>query len=452
MNNDSKIPSNPEVGILSEKTIDFFLHGEFTGNDQVKIREGNYKVTISGNEMTMLDANKKNIFSGKSIILHPVEPARSHFRLNRVKIGRDFHWERHQKAHFRGGLKFLYTQRTIHAINIIDIEEYLKSVISSEMNANSPVEFLKAHAVISRSWLVAQIKKRLSQAKTAKVPKKNISKEPQSEHIKWYDREDHKLYDVCADDHCQRYQGITKITSDKINQVIDETAGQVLTYNGQICDTRFSKCCGGMSEAFQYAWEPRHFHYLSPVRDNNDESGEKKWNLQDEQQFRSWVQNNPPAFCNWSDTDELKKILPDFDLETTDFFRWEVEYDAEELTEIFRQKTGLDIGLIKGFRPVERGYSGRLSKLEIIGSKTNIVIGKELEIRKSLSKSHLYSSAFIVEQDNPVSPEKFILKGAGWGHGVGLCQIGAARMASLGYTCEQILLHYYRGTEIKFIL
>jgi SpoIID/LytB domain protein len=335
----------------------------------------------------------------------------------------------------------------ITAINILPVEDYLISVISSEMRATSSEEFLKAHAVISRSWLLAQIEK--SKKIKSEGKKYNAVTINENEIVRWYDREDHQDYDVCADDHCQRYQGITRASSPVVEKVIKETYGEVLTFEGSICDTRYYKCCGGMTEQFENVWEPVRHPYLKGVFDNAAPQKSSATDLTKNETAEKWIIESPEAFCNTTDQKILSQVLNDYDQETNDFFRWKVIYSQKELNELLKLRTGIDFGIVTDLIPLERGVSGRITRLKIAGTLKTFVIGKELEIRKSLSKSHLYSSCFFVEKTGTYDSTKFILHGAGWGHGVGLCQIGAAMMGSKGYTYHQILMHYFRGASFE---
>ena len=344
------------------------------------------------------------------------------------------------------------------------MEEYLKSVISSEMSATASLQLLKAHAVISRGWLLAQINKR----KETKTNHETSYYRTDKGIIRWYDREDHTLFDVCADDHCQRYQGITRQTNDRVRQAVDETCGQVLTYNGQICDTRFSKCCGGIMEEFEACWEDTHIPYLKAKPDTDDDSlpipdltieeNAREWIIHNQWPTvngqRSTVNGQCHSFCNTKDKRILSQVLNHYDQETTDFYRWTVVYTQEELSQLVQERQGIDFGRILSLRPLRRGKSGRIIELEIEGEKQSFTIGKELEIRRTLSKTHLFSSAFVVEAQygaDVSAPERFVIHGAGWGHGVGLCQIGAAVMGEKGYNYEEILLHYYEGAKLQTI-
>ena len=343
------------------------------------------------------------------------------FSLEDVTIGIDYHWERQQTQTFEGTLRIVVEADKIVAINELPVERYLTSVISSEMSATASPEFLKAHAVISRSWLLAQMEKRRQHENGSDSFFSFIKKD--DELIRWYDREDHTIFDVCADDHCQRYQGITKANSQRVADAISETRGQILTYDGEICDARFSKCCGGETEEFQYCWEDTPKPYLVSFHD---------------------------PYCCTADKQILSQVLNDYDQETIDFYRWEVTYTREQLSELINRKLKDDFGEIVDLIPLERGKSGRIWKLKIVGTKKTFTIGKELEIRRALSESHLYSSAFEVEKiDDSGQLIHFKLKGRGWGHGVGLCQIGAAVMGEQGKTYDEILLFYYRGAEIQ---
>jgi SpoIID/LytB domain protein len=329
--------------------------------------------------------------------------------------------------------------KTIAVINEIPLEDYLKSVISSEMSGAAPMEFLKAHAILSRSWLLAA----LDRKKKTKETSESSEKITDEEVIRWHDREEHDLFEVCADDHCQRYQGITKIISKQAQEAVRETRGMVITYQDKICDARYSKACGGLTENFDTAWDDKRVPYLGSISDTSVSHHP----IGTEEEASAWMLSAPDAYCNTNDEGLLEKILPDFDRETKAFFRWRVEYSRAELEEILKDKSGFDFGTLKEIVPITRGPSGRMSRVKIVGSKRGIVVGKELEIRRWLSRTHLYSSAFIVK----VEAGRFIFHGAGWGHGVGLCQIGAAIMATQGFSAEEILKHYFRGVEIKKI-
>jgi SpoIID/LytB domain protein len=348
-----------------------------------------------------------------------------------------------------GTLKFVVHEDKITAINILPVEDYLTSVISSEMSATSSLELLKAHAVVSRSWLFAQIEKR--KAMSDKGDGFFSFTKTKEEYIRWYDREDHTIFDVCADDHCQRYQGITKASNATVAKAVKATRGQILIYDNKICDARFSKCCGGATEEFEYCWEDKHYDYLTAVRDADLEEARPLPDLTDEKEAERWIRKAPASFCDTHDKKILSQILNNYDQETTDFYRWKVRYTQEELAELIRKNTKTDYGDILDLIPVQRGTSGRICKLKIVGSEKTLTIGKELEIRRTLSNSHLFSSAFVVDKGELKDgvPQWFLLSGAGWGHGVGLCQIGAAVMGEKGYAYDEILLHYYKNAEIK---
>lgn len=366
------------------------------------------------------------------------------FEVAGVTIGVGFHWEQRQSQRFRGSVELVPDNGMLAVINHVDVEDYLRSVISSEMNAASPVEFLKAHAVISRSWVLRQIGRRPTETK----PSESVDSD---EIIRWYDREDHTLFDVCADDHCQRYQGVTRLTTPAADEAVKATEGLVLMHDGEICDTRFSKCCGGATEEFPTCWDNERHPYLKSFRDMLPASPLP--DLTTEEGAAQWILSRPEAFCNTSDADLLGMVLNNFDRSTTDFYRWSVTVDSAELSDLIRRKSGLDFGEIIDLTPLQRGPSGRICRLKITGSKLTKTIGKELEIRRLLSPSHLYSSAFIVEKSQEIAGgakkiTTFTLRGAGWGHGVGLCQIGAAAMSVAGYDFRQILGHYYPLTTI----
>jgi len=366
------------------------------------------------------------------------------FEVKDVVIGVGFHWERKEDQCFSGDLELMGIDSKIQVINTIPVEDYLKSVISSEMSATASLELLKAHAVISRSWLLAQIYNK-------KTHRTQEAHEADGEYIKWYDHDDHEFFDVCADDHCQRYQGITRQTTLTVDEAVNATRGIVLTDDdGSLCDARFSKCCGGVFEEFESCWEPVHFNYLIARRDSVSPSDFP--NLRIESEAEKWILGHPDAFCNTADPEILSQVLNNYDQETTNFYRWEMHYSQKELSELIKHRSGIDFGSIISLEPMERGTSGRIVKLRITGTAKTLVIGKELEIRRTLSKSHLYSSAFTVESHNADPgtgiPASFTLHGAGWGHGVGLCQIGAAVMGAKGYSYKQILNHYYPGANL----
>ncbi len=432
---------------MARPEIEFSLSGKFS-LDGKQLAGGNYSAKISSGKITLKKGDEE-IASGKEMILNSRD-ADCSFELKDVTIGIDFHWEQKEDQRFKGSLKLIIEGDEVRAINVVGLEEYLKSVISSEMSATSSLNLLKAHAVISRSWVLAQIEKSNS-LKQNSGNKYQASIESGDEIIRWFDREDHELFDVCADDHCQRYQGITKIYSEKVSKAINETYGEILvSEEGDICDARFSKCCGGISENFENVWEPVRYRCLTKVVDS--EYGDTTCvDLRNEDEAELWMRNKPHAFCNTTDSEILSQVLPDFDRETTDFYRWKVEYIQEEISALIKKRSGIDFGEIIKLTPVKRGHSSRIIKLKITGTKKNLTIGKELIIRKWLSESHLYSSAFVVDhldiRDN--IPQKIVLTGAGWGHGVGLCQIGAAVMGAKGYSYTEILKHYYRSSEIE---
>lgn len=436
------------VGILSEPQIEFVLLNPYHTNG----------TEISGKQVVTYQEGKI-LWNGQlydELLFEPVNEATDAFELLDVTIGINFHWERKEDQRFLGALKIIVEDNKLTGINIIHVEDYLTSVISSEMSATASLELLKAHAVISRSWLLA-IDNSRSNAANCQLSTVNCQ-------LKWYERDAHTSFDVCADDHCQRYQGITRASTEIVKQAIAATRGQVLMFDGKICDARFSKCCGGAFEEFQYCWEDVPHPYLRKQRDfcifspkscdlsfaaTQPDSGLP--DLMDEQEAERWIRISPPAFCNTTDKKILSQVLNNYDQETTDFYRWKVEYTQDELSTLILKRSGIDYGQIIDLVPIARGTSGRLWKLKIVGTKQTFIIGKELEIRRTLSTSHLYSSAFVIDKED-ISPEgipgHFILTGAGWGHGVGLCQIGAAVMGEQGYKYDAILLHYYIGASL----
>ena len=436
----SKITAEPNVsvGIVSASKLCFSLNHVYSVNEVAC--SGKQKVELA--EGRILWQNK----TYDTLVFKPID-AQSSFTLEDVTIGVNFHWERKEAQTFLGKLRFVVENGKICAINELPVETYLTSVISSEMRATSSLELLKAHAVISRSWLLTQMQQRKASESNAEALVSFVKTD--DEIIRWYDREDHKLFDVCADDHCQRYQGITKAANKHVVEAIKQTAGEILTSGDEICDARYSKCCGGAIEEFQYCWENIRKPYLVALPDVLPDE-KPLLDLTDEAIAREWILSKPEAFCNTNNKKVLSQVLNDFDQETTDFYRWEQIYSQAEVKQLLEEKIGVDFGDILDLIPLERGKSGRIFRLKIVGTKRTLIIGKELEIRRALSKSHLYSSAFVVERadlkDNV--PQTFTIKGAGWGHGVGLCQIGAAMMGEQGYRYDQILLHYYKGADI----
>ena len=407
-----------EVGIMSGSEIEFEIISDGAGRQKVEYSQG--RISYNGalyDELVFEAQTEATMFAEPSFILYG------------VTIGVDFHWERKVTQKFAGTLKFIVDGGKVTAVNIVGVEDYLLSVISSEMKASAGLEFLKAHAVISRSWVMAQVEHRQSHVSRTPEPSCPVSEpvEGAEEYIKWFDHDDHTLFDVCADDHCQRYQGLTMAVGDTVRKAVDQTWGLVLTSEGKICDARFSKCCGGRMELFSTCWEDKDYPYLQPLPDTADcvEGGD--------------------VFCDTKDEKILSQVLNDYDLETKDFYRWRTEYSRAEVSDLVRRRSGMDFGTIRDLVPVERGPSGRLKRLKVVGDKKTMIIGKELIIRRWLSDSHLKSSAFEVHWDG----DHLTLDGSGWGHGVGLCQIGAAVMAAKGYSFDRILLHYYPGSTLE---
>jgi len=440
---DEKQIPQVRVGILNEPQVEFVLNGEYRVNG----------VACTGLQ-TACCVDGKVQWGGDSyadLLFEPVDAQGASFTLKAVTIGVSFHWKRQEDQTFKGALHLIVEHGRLTPINVLSVEDYLLSVISSEMSANASLELLKAHAVISRSWLLAQIhtEETVKTAMHHHDAQGSMMDTPQ-ELVKWWDRDDHVNFDVCADDHCQRYQGITRATTDKVQRAISATWGQVLMHGGALCDARFSKSCGGVMEEFENCWEPQHHDYLAARRDGVDEDAFP--DLTREDNAAEWILSTPSAFCNTSDPEILSQVLNDYDQETTDFYRWKVEYTQDELAALIHERTGIDFGRIRDLQPVARGTSGRLYRLRIVGEKRERIIGKELAIRYALSPSCLYSSAFVVEKHDVGDdgyPAKVVLRGAGWGHGVGLCQIGAAVMGARGYDYKQILLHYFAGATIE---
>ena len=435
------------VGILSGKEIQFSFPDEFISSDGMAI-SGIQQAVYRKGKIYWQEKEYDELF------FTPQQTTSSFFELQDVTIGINFHWERKEVQRFKGELKIIVEVDKLTAINIISIEDYLTSVISSEMSVTASLELLKAHAVISRSWLLNKLRVENGELRVTVQP----DNAAHSQLIKWYDHEAHKNFDVCADDHCQRYQGITRASTSRAIEAVSATRGEALMYEGKICDARFSKCCGGAFEEFQNCWENERHPYLIGQRDS--QTTNKLPDLTIEAEADKWIRTSPVAFCNTQDKKILSQVLNNYDQETADFYRWKVSYSQEELSELIHKRSGIDFGKIIDLIPVERGTSGRLVRLKIVGTLRTLTIGKELEIRRTLSTSHLYSSAFVVykeykEEDRKYKeeeqkiPSRFILTGAGWGHGVGLCQIGAAVMGEKGYKYEEILSHYYPGSMIE---
>jgi stage II sporulation protein D len=437
------------VGIMDRQTaVSGHLGGHFYGDGFAHL-SGRFSAKAEAGMIVLLDQAHRQVCRSALIRLTAREGSilrvqqvrsRQAFTLFNVTIGHHFHWERKEDLTFQGDLILCAREDgTIAVINEIPLEDYLMGSISSEMNSNAPMEFLKVHAIVSRNWVLAALDQK-KKTKETSIPAGKLTK---GEVIRWYDREDHDLFDVCADDHCQRYQGIMNIVSKQVEEAVRETRGMVITFQDEICDARYSKACGGLTEDFYTAWDNEQIPYLTSISDGSVSHRP----IRTEEQASAWILSDPEAYCNIKDEGLLENILPEFDRETKDFFRWRVEYSCGELEEILREKSGFDFGALKGIIPLRRGPSGRISRLKIAGLKRNILVGKELEIRRWLSPTHLYSSAFIVMSEGG----RFIFRGAGWGHGVGLCQVGAAVMAAQGFLAEEILRHYFRGVEIKKI-
>jgi len=439
------------VGILENQDfISFKIYGDYVLNEKLKFRDKILKAIPNGSKI-LLKENDTIIFSDIKLDFVPVqlnlriEDARYKFAVENVVIGIDFHWEQKEKQIFEGSFSIINKNGKLKLINQLDVERYLQSVVSSEMNSESPFEYLKAHSIISRSWLLAQLNSK------RELKLKSKFQITEDEKIVWRDKTEHEDFDVCADDHCQRYQGLTRLASNRALDAVRETYGMVLIYDDEICDTRYSKCCGGITEEFQNVWQDVHYPYLKSVYDSENQNQAFP---KTEEEFEKFIKSKPDAYCNTNNEDLLKKVLNDFDLITKDFFRWKIEIKQLALKTLLEIKLGIDFGEIKNLIPIERGKSGRIKKLKIVGTKREFIIGKELEIRRALSEKHLYSSAFVVEpiyKDGSEIPCKFILNGAGWGHGVGFCQIGGVVMAANGKSYEEILKHYFQGAELKKI-
>lgn len=428
------------VGILHAIKVNFKLNGTFSAKGESVTDEQTVECVDGGISW------RNNIYS--ELCFTPEDEEACSFTLQDVTIGIGFHWERKEQQTFRGKLRLIIDEEKLVVINELSVEDYLESVISSEMSATSSIGLLKSHAVVSRSWVYSQMLHRM-EGEGRSSDFFNFVHRP-GEVLRWHDRSDHTLYDVCADDHCQRYQGITRSASPQVRQAVKETRGEVLTYDGHLCDARFSKCCGGATELFSSCWGDTDFDYLRPILDND--KGQLP-DLTKEEEAEKWIRTAPQAFCNTHDVKLLTQVLNSYDQETPDFYRWRVELSQAQVRQLIEKRTERSFGDILDLQPIERGASGRIIRLRIVGSEGELIVGKELEIRRLLSDTHLYSSAFVVERHdvNPTTniPSKFVLIGAGWGHGVGLCQIGAAVMADKGYAYTDILKHYYQNANIE---
>ncbi len=425
------------VGVLSGKSIKFTLKGIYS-TDDVAIVTGEQEATLS-------DSGIAIVWNGKnytSIEFTPTSYDGDSFELEDVVIGVDFHWQRKERQQFRGSIRLIVSDGNLTAVNIVKVEDYLISVISSEMSSTSSLPLLRAHAVISRSWLLAQMRHR-------STPRVDSFRRSDTEITRWWDHDDHNDFDVCADDHCQRYQGISRVKGSAAHGAVDDTCGMVLMFNGELCDARFSKCCGGVFEEFISCWEDILLPYLVAGRDTVNPV--KYPDLTEENEAREWILSCPASFCSNNDEHILSQVLNNYDRERNDFYRWTEEITQEKIIRLLNERSGINVGEVIDLIPLQRGTSGRIIRLRIIGTEGEIVIGKELMIRRTLSESHLLSSAFVVDRhfkDGGNVPDSFILNGAGWGHGVGLCQIGAAVMGEKGYTFDEILRHYYPGASI----
>ncbi|MCM1356217.1 MAG: SpoIID/LytB domain-containing protein [Staphylococcus sp.] len=431
-----------KVGIVSAPTLSFTLTGLYT-LPLGEIVSGHQTATVSESGMAL----SWNGATYTSLEFEPTSYLGDSFELEGVTIGVDFHWERKENQRFRGALRLIVEGGKLTAINIVSVEDYLVSVISSEMSSTSSLELLRAHAVISRGWVLSMMERGGSPLPATRELR---ALNPGEATIRYWDREDHRNFDVCADDHCQRYQGLSRVSTPVAAGAVADTRGEVLTFDGQLCDTRFSKCCGGVFELFETCWDDDPRPYLQARRDAVDQLDYP--DLTVEENAAAWILGKPEAFCNTADRRVLSQVLNGYDRETPDFYRWTEEISQEKISRLTASRLGEDLGAIKALIPLTRGTSGRIRELKIVGTKGERVIGKELMIRRTLSDTHLYSSAFTVdvpETDSDGIPTRFILHGAGWGHGVGLCQIGAAIMGERGYSYREILAHYYVGSSLS---
>lgn len=448
----SNIDKEPviRVGLVNTAPkVKFVLSGSFIDSDGGPVKEGAYGASRENNAVKLMGERE---VTAPVIRLIPADFESGRFTVHGVKIGLNFHWEREESQQFQGELVIAQSGEGLMIVNQIPLESYLVSVISSEMSASCPAELLRAHAIVARSWLLAQLIRERG-TETDSLPQSVAEIGDQAEIVRWYDRESHRGFDVCADDHCQRYQGISKAFSQSAFDAVSDTRGKVLMYGEEVCDARYSKSCGGMTEAYSAVWDDQDVPYLKPIYDGpGSEVPGHRLPLSVEVNAEDWIASTPVAYCGVPTPELLERILPGFDQETSDFYRWQVDYTQEEIGEVLLSRLGVDFGRVHSLLPLERGESGRIMRLRIVGEKRTLVIGKELEIRRALSRSHLYSSAFVARarrEQQSEFPERFQLIGAGWGHGVGLCQIGAAVMADRGHSNEEILSHYFTAARVS---
>ncbi len=436
------------VGVMTvQEPIEFRLVTSFEANRKMRLSPGEYRVRLDGGRISLLTNKGQAVMRAHSLRLLPRHLRGSPLVLRQVPIGIGFHWEEKQDLTLQGEFHIECPEgEELLVINRLPLETYLSSVLGSEMSGTAPLEFLKAHAVISRSWALRRMERKGAIASPASRP----TEPTEGTILRWTGAESHEAFDVCADDHCQRYRGFLKETARPTKRAVQETRGEILVYGNEICDTRYSKCCGGMTENFKTAWEDLDVPYLRGLPDNDHPPSGFCFPLSENRHAEAWITGSPDAFCNTRERELFEAILSPIDRQTTDFYRWQISYSQEEISEIVSQKTGRRLGWIRDLFPVERGVSGRIFRLRILGTSLNLTVGKELEIRRILSPTHLFSSAFIVEKEpgNQGIPSVFRFVGAGWGHGVGLCQIGAAAMATRGRSYREILRHYFPGTRL----
>jgi SpoIID/LytB domain protein len=430
------------VGILNAKRIKIKIVGEYLFPRKEIYMRGRLIFSDAHNGI-MLETSLGTYYVSENDVFEPFPPHNASFIVDDVTVGKKFHWEHKERHRYSGSFKIIRENGALTLVNIIPLENYLESVIRSEMNENAPFSLLKAQAVVARSWTLSQMKK---------GGKKGVNeRRKKGEVLRWYERDGHVNYVFCNDDHCQRYHGIGKSQSIAVHEAVEQTRGLVLTGKNGLCDARYFKSCGGRTELFRNVWGEDEGDCISSVEDYDYPTEFTDVDLSIEKNARKWILSEPEAFCNTKDEKILSSVLVDFDKKTVDFYRWRKEYTQEEISALIKKKLKKDYGAILDLLPVERGASGRVIKLKIVGEKRTLIIGKELEIRRTLSETHLYSSAIIIDKEDVQNgvPQKFVIRGAGWGHGVGMCQIGAAVMGEKGYEFDEILAHYYPETKIK---
>ena len=418
------------IGLVLPEDKQLDLEIKINGNefdiqiDQEKIKTAQHELSVqhTSNGILVNDIDCKELeIKNKSRIIS------NNIYISPINAGRGFHWQKSISIQVLGDIRISSNESSLFVVNTISLEDYLMCVATSEMSSNCPEALLESQTIAARSWILA--------AEEKKHKNLNLA--------------------ACNDDCCQRYQGITNLNQESI-KAANNTRGTVLVHNGMICDTRYSKSCGGITEANDNVWNTSTKAYLRSVYDGKRS---RAYDVSSDHRFGQWLKNETSSYCSpkFIPEQELDNFLGSVDKQGT-YYRWEVSYENNELAEIILGKTGKRFKIIKRITPIKRGDSGRILTLEINGTVDNdtnfsLVIDSEYEIRRVLHPEFLYSSAFTVESNSRQDNEaiRFTLKGAGWGHGVGLCQIGALGMALDGRKTEEILLHYYQSSQMRNI-